>query len=375
MKIRLLFILLILFCAVGRASIVNNLIDTPSAEDSLSLVFYSLDSLGNPTTADSLLLLVSGPSGQIVYRDSIAIDDGRIVCTTVHSRPIYRFSEQVSNLDGAGAPGAYAVTLLAVRTADGLETPQTFGFQVISTGLSDQIAAIGETDSAAVARSVWNTPQGNHTAIGSFGRYLDAEISGMSSGSGLYARTVVAYDSSGARVIPGAAISVRNLGQTALLAGGVTDSEGKVAFNLDGDSLLLLAAGIGYQFDAFDTITVDGAGVDTMFGDRFDPGTPYSPQLCRVYGWVYRSNGLPETGAAVTAQLPSGALRSGMVIVSPYAVATETDSVGYFYLDLIPSDSLLPPGTRYEVTVTRSDGAILREKLLVPVASNWRIDW
>lgn len=375
MKIRLLCILLLLLCSASRASIVNNSIDTPSAEDSLSLVFYSLDSMGNPTAADSLLLLVSGPSGQIVYRDSMAISDGRIVCTTVRSRPIYSFSEQVSNVDGTGMPGAYSITLLAVRTADGLETPQTFGFQVISTELSDQIAVIGETDSAAVARSVWNTPQDNHMGVGSFGRYLDAEVSGLSSGSGLYARTVVAYDSTSTRVIPGAGVAVRNLGQTALLATGFTNSGGEVAFNLDSDTLILVATGTGYQFDAFDTITVAGTGVDTIFGEKFDPGTPYSSQLCRVYGWIYRSNGLPEIGTTVTAQLPSGAVRSGMVIISPYAIVTETDSIGYFFLDLIPSDSLQPPETRYEVTVTRSDGAILRERLLVPVAPNWRIDW
>jgi hypothetical protein len=375
MKMRLLCTLLLLLCSVSRAAIVNNSVDTPSAEDSLSAVFYSLDSLGNPTTADSLLLLVSGPSGQIVYRDSMAIGDSRIVCTTVRSRPVYCFSEQVSNVDGAGIPGAYSITLLAVSTSDGLETPQTFGFQVISTELSDQVAAIGETDSAAVARSIWNTPQDNHTGVGSFGRYLDAEVSGISFGSGLYARTVVAYDSTNTRVIPAAAVAVRNLDQTALLATGFTNSGGEVAFNLDSDTLILVATGTGYQFDAFDTITVAGAGVDTLFGEKFDPGTPFSPQLCRVYGWVYRPNGLPEIGATVTAQLPAGAVRSGSVIVSPYAIVAETDSIGYFSLDLIPSDSLQPAATRYEVTVSRSDGAILRERLLVPVAPSWRIDW
>ncbi len=375
MKTKLLCVLLVLLSSAGRASIVNNSIDMPSAEDSLSAVFYSLDSLGNPATADSLLLLVSGPSGQIVYRDSMAIGDSRVVCTTVRSRPIYRFCEQVSNIDGAGIPGAYCLTLLAVRTADDLETPQTFGFQVISTELSEQVAAIGETDSAAVARSVWNTPQDHHTTAGSFGRYLDAEVSGLSFGSGLYARTVVAYDSTSARVIPGVAVVVRNLEQTALLAAGCTDAGGEVAFNLDSDTLILVATGTCYQFEAFDTIAVAGTGVDTLYGEKFDPGTPFSPQLCRVYGWVYLPNGEPEIGAIVTAQLPLGVVRSGQVIVSPRAVTTETDSIGYFYLDLIPSDSLQPPTTMYEMTVSRSDGAILRERLPVPAAPNWRIDW
>jgi hypothetical protein len=67
--------------------------------------------------------------------------------------------------------------------------------------------------------------------------------------------------------------------------------------------------------------------------------------------------------------------RFSVVIISPYSVSTTTDNNGYFYLDLIPSDSLIPPGVKYEFTISRSDGTILRQRLTVPDASIWRLTW
>ena len=43
-------------------------------------------------------------------------------------------------------------------------------------------------------------------------------------------------------------------------------------------------------------------------------------------------------------------------------LSTLTDSAGYFYLDLIPSDSLTPSGQLYEFTISRSDGTVLRRE-------------
>lgn len=127
------------------AGIVNNSTTSPTAEDSLSFVFYSLDSLGNPTTADSLYLLVSGPSGGVVYRDSAAISDSRVTSTTIRAKQFYSFKEQVSNLDGAGSVGHYALTILAKKIAGDLLTPNVFSFQIVSEELSDQLALIGDS--------------------------------------------------------------------------------------------------------------------------------------------------------------------------------------------------------------------------------------
>ncbi len=233
----------------------------------------------------------------------------------------------------------------------------------------------GGPDSAMIAGWVWNTPQTNHTNDGTFGKYVDAEISGIGSGSGIYSHSVVTYDSTIDQVIPGVVTAVRNLDQTSLLAVGRTDPDGIVSFNLDAGSYLLVASASGYLFQTPAPIEVTGGSIDTVFGEQFDPGTPSSPNLCRVYGYLYDLNGNPDEGVTVSATLPSGVVRFDGIIVSPHRVSTVTDSEGYFSLDLIPSTALTPSGTLYELAVSRTDGILLRQRLAVPDSGNWQLTW
>ena len=388
-----LLLLLPFFWSQAPAAIVNNSISSVTGEDSLSCIFYSLDSLGNPTSADSILILVSGPEGSVVYSDSIAASDSRITVTTIRSRQFYSFADQVSNLDGGGEDGSYSITILAINNSLALATANNFDFQIISSELSDQLAFIDDSvlvkggavdsnrtepeglDSAAIAGAVWNTAQAGHTAAGTFGRYLDVQVSSFSSGSGAYTFTLVTYDSSLNQVIPAVNLVVRNIDQSALIAVGATDLTGGVDFNLNADDYHVVATATGYIFDTPDTVSVTGAGTDTLFGYQFNPGNPSLPLFCRVYGFVYLVDGTPEVGAAVSAGLPSGVARWDNIIVSPFGVSTTTDSLGYFYLDLIPTDSLRPTGSKYEFSIFRTDGSILRKKLNVPAVSTWRLQW
>ncbi|MDF1544477.1 MAG: hypothetical protein P1R58_05175 [bacterium] len=389
----LLAVVTIATCS-GSASIINNSTTGPSSEDSLSFVLYSLDSLGNPTTADSLFLIVSGPSGAIVYSDSIPVADSRVVSTTVHGRQFYSFKEQVSNIDGSGSSGVYTIALLMANSSLDLETPHHYTFQIIGNELDDQLASIGDSvlvkggavdsnrteqggglDSSGVASAVWNSSQSNHTIAGTFGRYLDAQVANLSSGSGAYAVSVVAYDSSLGQVIPKTNLAVRNLAQTALIAVVSTNLNGQAVLNLDAGDYITVGTASGYIFEAGDTMSVTGAGVDTLFGYQFDPGAPSLPVFCRVYGAVYLADGTPEIGAAVKVSIPSGVSRWDNIIVSPFDVSTTTDSIGYFYVDLIPSDSLIPSGTQYEISIFRSNGTLLRQKVTVPTSLSWRLEW
>ena len=392
MRKLLLFGVSLLSVASLFGAIVNNSTSTPTAEDSLSFVFFSVDSLGNATTADSLYILVSGPSGGVAYKDSAAISDSRVSSITIRSKQFYSFRDQVSNLDGSGDAGCYSLTILAKTNAGSLLTPNVFSFQIISNELSDQLALIDDSvnvkggavdsnrtelgsDSATTAGWVWNTPQSNHTASGSFGKYLDTEVSGVSSGSGAYSFTIQTYDSGVGLAIPYASLGVRSVDQSSLVGVGRSDNLGQASFNLDADSFLVVASASGYVFGGYDTVVVTGAGVDTIFCDQFDPGAPSFPTLCRVYGHLFTAEGVSEEDAAVSAWLPSGVARFGMTVISPTPVSTTSDSTGYFYLDLVPSDSLTPIGTKYEFTISLSDGTILRQRLAVPDSASWRLAW
>ena len=240
---------------------------------------------------------------------------------------------------------------------------------------SNRAEAGGGGDSASIARWVWNTPQENHIGAGSFGRYLDTEISAVGTGNGMYARTVIAYDSISAQPIPGVRMSVRPPDQSTLLAHGVADVQGRCCFHLDADTVVLIAFAPGYTFAGLDTMTVADAGTDTVYGTVFNPGEPAIPVLCRVFGFLYDITGQPEVDAVVAARLPVGVSRYTSAIITPLERSTKTDSNGAFTLDLLPSSVLVPDTTQYEITITLANGTVLRERVTVPNQNYWLLTW
>jgi len=368
-------IILTLFCLVGgsEGSIVGNSSISASGEDSLSAVFYSLDSLGNPSHADSVFVLVFGPGGSVVWRDSLDTSDGRIVSTTIQGRQFYCFGEQVSEIDGDGVVGSYGLSIIAKRDIDGLLTPNSLSFQIVEGGLSTSLAAIG--DSVDIGRWVWDIPQAEHTLSGSFGKYLDAEVSGIGSGGGAIAFTIQVYDSADGTGLSQVGLAVRTIDQTTLVAAGRSDNAGQAVFNLEPDSFLVVASAPGYFFERADTVVVDGPGTDTVFASQFDPGTPALPTFCRVWGYLFSADGVPASGVSVSAYLPGGVTTYGWAIIAPTSIRTTTDASGYFHLDLLPSDSLGSKGSPYELSINRRDGAILRKRIYVPDSATWRLSW
>lgn len=393
MKKLILILCMLLAVSTPEASVVNNSTVSPGSEDSLSLTFFSFDSLGNPTTADSIYVLVIGPEGSVVFKDSMTISDSRITSTTIRSKQFYSFSEQVSNIDGSGNYGMYSLALMAKKNTGGLLTPYNFKFQIISTKLSEQIALIGDSvfvkggivdtnktdpglnDSTSIANWVWNTPQSSHSTAGTFGKYLDTEISGIGGGSGAYSISMVAYDTGNSQTVAGASVVVRNINQSSLIAVGRTNSKGEIGFNLDADSFIVITTAPGYIFDSNDTVFITGTGIDTVLGYAFDIDPPASSDVCRVWGYLYNFQGHPQSGATVAAFLPGGIVKYNEIIISPFAIATVTNSFGQFYLDLIPSEKLDPSDSKYEISIGLSDGTILRQRLLVPNQPLWRLTW
>ncbi len=158
-------------------------------------------------------------------------------------------------------------------------------------------------------------------------------------------------------------------------AGMSTDSYGKVVYATDLDSLVVVASRRNFFADP-DTIGVIETGqVDTLFGYHGTVPSSGSPDLCRLYGFLYDISGNPDTGATVVAWLPGGVCLSDSTIISPFKVEGVSDTTGYFYLDLIPSAKLVPDTTRYEITIRRSDGTILRERVIVPDEESWLLTW
>ncbi len=390
MMIRLITLLLWLTAPVSASAfgIVNN--SGNSSEDSVCFALHSLDSLGCPVAADSFFVTVIGPGGTAVFFEEINNSSSRLLSSSIGGFPVYAYRAAVSDIDGPGSSGTYSISVIAKSLSLGLPTPNTGSFQVTGWELDD----IGDSTGIAARNSrlaldslhlvidslkaVLDTLQSQDNWVSAFDFtedtvLTDVDCPGM--GDGAFATTIVAFDTSSSQTVPGASITIRNVDQSSLIAASVTDASGESAFNLNAGDYIAIATAPGYLFATYDTITVLGEGMDTVFAARFDPGTPSSPSLCRVYGYLFTVDGQPEAGATITAHLPRGASQISGVIVSPFPVSTKSNETGYFYLDLIPSTSLSGNSTEYEFTITRTDGSILRRRVSIPSSTSWQFAW
>jgi hypothetical protein len=263
-----------------------------------------------------------------------------------------------------------AVALSASGSGSGLLAASVSGDDIRGdiTGTLDTVSYVkdgnisSETDTALIKVCGQNNP--------------DIFYGPTASGSGAKTYTIYIADTTGGDTVltPHVIVSAYSLSGV-LQAGMSTDSYGKVVYSTDLDSLMVVASRRNFFADP-DTIGVIETGqVDTLFGYHGTVPSSGSPDLCRLYGFLYDVSGNPDTGAAVAAWLPGGVCLSDSTIISPFKVEGSSDSTGYFYLDLIPSVKLVPDTTRYEITIRRSDGTILRERVIVPDEESWLLAW
>lgn len=365
----------------ARSAILNN--SGTSAQDSLSITFQALDSLGRPVAmaaGDSVYLLVFYPSGAVCHRDSMAHNNSRITLADWEDfdrGETYTFRAAVSNLDGDGINGDYKYVLTVQdNTAADLETSWHGQFTLYTT--TDFSAYLD----GQFAKSNWSDAQRDsilRSLRWSDGNSL-ARIGDIGLGDGPKSLVVYFVDTSGIDdTIPDVLVSLKDAAQTANLAQGRTLAPGQVIFAVNAaTSYVLVPALTGYVWPATTPLTTTAAASPdtiTILGYKFDPGTPAAASLCRVYGWVADLSSADIAGAEVRARIAQSPLRYQNIIISPYERLTTTDSTGYWFLDLYPSDLLTPETTRYEFEIRYTSGAILRRKVAVPNNASWLLTW
>ena len=127
---------------------------------------------------------------------------------------------------------------------------------------------------------------------------------------------------------------------------------------------------------SLDTIVVSsGGGTDTLWMTQFDPGVPSSPDLCRVYGWVYDISGAPVENATVVIEIPSvyHPVKYGGIVITPFSKNTDSDSAGYWEMDLLPNQILSKTDSEYMFTIESPSGVIFKLKTAVPDSSSWQL--
>jgi len=176
-------------------------------------------------------------------------------------------------------------------------------------------------------------------------------------------------------VLNGVQVQVLNQAQTSTEGLLTSNSLGQAIFSLNNATYKVRLFKPGYVFAVPESVIVAGTTGKTFYGSAFNPGTPPSPALCRVFGYVKDINNLPVVGAKIEALIKTVPLRYQAVLISPYYKTTTTDANGYWFLDLYPNSILNPNNTKYLFGITVTSGAILKLESSVPNQSSWELSF
>jgi hypothetical protein len=199
----------------------------------------------------------------------------------------------------------------------------------------------------------------------------------LTSGVGTGANQVILTikQSSDSTPIASAQVQVLNQGQTATIGLLTTNPSGQATFALDNAIYKVRMFKPGWQFTIPESVVVSGNTADTFFASVFNPGSPPSANLCRVYNWVYRAvGGQADSGAIIQMRIKTVPLKYGNSIINGYARRDTADVNGYFSLDVYPNSILTPSTTKYEVIIFKTDGTIYKDTAVtVPATNCWQL--
>lgn len=309
-----------------------------------------------------------------------SITEGKIKSGTFHNRQFQDNVWDADNFDGTLREEIWNVpftsgVVIAGSMWDSLNNPTYMQGTASSLDSAFHSRMLGRKIFGIAAGSGSDSTTLAQRKVVTWGGFVDSnktEQGGISGANRTW--NVYVFDTSGIDTpIPSANVDVQ-LTNGSVKSRGTTDASGLTTFTVTDGNWVLVSQETGFVLNNFSK-TISANSTDTIRGYDVQVGTPSSPALCRVYGYVYSVGAVPEDGAGVAAFLPAGVARSGNLIISPYSVSTLTDSLGYFFLDLIRSDSLVPSGTMYDLIINRQDGTIVHKRVSVPDQASWLLQW
>ncbi|MEW6015789.1 MAG: hypothetical protein AB1690_10740 [Candidatus Zixiibacteriota bacterium] len=208
---------------------------------------------------------------------------------------------------------------------------------LIPVGVVGGSASITESDKDEIARkaadSIWNEPRTGHTTAGTFGYYLDAQISGIATGScagsGDKSWTIFVKDTTGGGEVlkSTATVTLRDMGGTekGILT---TDNYGKATFlQFSGDyTVSVMFAGVKVNLD---TLTLSANGqIDTVkVGHTVLPASG-SPLLATLFLTYYQGSS-PVKGAELIVRNDNVAFDTTQgTLIGPFFDTDNTDAQG-----------------------------------------------
>ncbi len=207
---------------------------------------------------------------------------------------------------------------------------------------------------------------------------LHGKVDNLSlSGGGTEPETLVVLNTSDSTLVQGVRTTVRTIDQTTVKVNGMTtDSNGRLILDLDADSFYVALSANSYNPGSDTLVVAQGGGTDSLWLTSFDPGNPPSPDLCRVFGWVYDFSGQPLSYVTVSVEIPTEyhPVKYSETIITPFKKSVETNSSGYWEIDLFPNALLSDPLSRYYFTIEYPSGVVYKTKTEVPDLNSWQLE-
>lgn len=228
-----------------------------------------------------------------------------------------------------------------------------------TTELQGSASGLTITDIREAVHFAFTSTYGGST--GTMGKAIVDAASCNPSGSNTI--TITLKRDSDSTAIIGGTVQVKTDGTFYYI--GDTDNNGMVSFLSDNDTLFVYVDAHPITFTTPETLRIDGNEDVTYYGTPFDPGSPASANLCRVYGWVKDINDNLIVGAKVEMSITSGPVRYGNVPISRYIKTTTTNSSGYWYLNVYRTADLTPATTKYRVYIYIPSGEVARRDITV----------
>jgi len=370
-----------------------------AANDTISFPLVCLDTLGRSAVPDSVHVLAwfqGQEANALAYSARSTNPKATAYIDTVSFAGVeyYYFHQLVDAIDSSYGNGLYSGQIVFWSQNEPTLNPFTFmevdaGVEEItaridsilfslgfdSTSIQQKTGSFGATESSSTNLTLF---QWLANSIGIDGvNTLHGKIDGLSlSGGGTEPETLIVLNHSDSTLIQSVRVVIRTLdGSTVKVDGLTTDVNGRLILDLDSDSYSVALTANNY-LQKQDTLSVaQGGGTDSLWLTSFDPGNPPSPDLCRVYGWVYDLSGNPLSDIDIVAEIPGEfqPLTYNGVIITPFRQKTTTDVFGYWQIDLFPNILLSNPASRYSFTIEYPSGVIFKIRTEVPHQTSWQL--
>jgi len=333
--------------------------------------FYFIDLVGDIDSNAS-----DGPySGEVVlwYQSQPTVNPFSFVKVGDEARDIFaRIDASISSRSDFNEQNDKVVLADSIRsTIDSILA--SLGYDSLS--VQAKLGAFGASQSSSTTLTL---QQWLKNSVGIDGiNTLHSKVDGLSlSGGGTEPETLIVMSAADSTLIQGARTTIRTLDQSTVKVDGfTTDVNGKLIVDLDPASFFVAVTANNYSL-LLDTLPVaPGGGTDTLWLTEFNPGSPSTPDLCRVYGWVYDLSGLPLSEVTVAAEIPAEyhPVKYSGAIITPFKKMTTTDANGYWQIDLFPNSLLSDQNSRYSFRIEYPSGVVYRTKIEVPDFSSWQL--